>query len=45
MNLPLCSQCMLREALKTNEKESYMTQKIEIRDVGIPDTPSPSPII
>ena len=29
--------CMLREALKTNGKESYMTKKIEISDVGIPD--------
>ena len=27
----------LKEALKTNEKENYMTQKIEIRDVGIPE--------
>ena len=28
---------MFGEALKTNEKESYMTQKIEISDIGIPD--------
>ena len=32
---------MFGEALKTNEKESYMTQKIEISDIGIPDTPPP----
>ena len=47
--LPLCSPallslaCMFGEALKTNEKESYMTQKIEISDIGIPDTPPPPP--
>ena len=27
--------CMFGEALKTDEKESYMTQKIEISDIGI----------
>ena len=37
--------CMLREALKTNEKESYTTQTIEISDVGIPDTLPPPPYI
>ena len=26
-------------SLKTNEKESYMTQKIEVSDVEIPDSP------
>ena len=35
--------CMFGEALKTNEKESYMTQKIEINDIGIPDSPLPPP--
>ena len=30
--------CMFGEALKTNEKESYMTKKIEISDIGILDT-------
>ena len=34
---------MFGEALKTNEKESYMTHKIEISDIGIPDTPPPPP--
>ena len=29
---------MFGEALKTTEKESYMTQKSKISDVGIPDT-------
>ena len=32
--------CMFEEALKPNEKESY-DSKIEISDIGIPDTPSP----
>ena len=32
---------MLGEALKTYEKESYMTQKVYEWDVGIPVTPSP----
>ena len=35
--------CVFGEALKTNEKESYMTQKIEISDIGIPDIPPPPP--
>ena len=35
--------CMLREVIKTNENETYMTQKIKIRDVGIPDPPPPPP--
>ena len=33
---------MFGEALKTNEKESY-DSKIEISDIGIPDTPPPPP--
>ena len=32
--------CMFGEALKTNEKERY-DSKIEISDIGIPDTPPP----
>ena len=35
--------CMFGETVKTNEIESYMTQKIEISDIGIPDTPPPPP--
>ena len=35
--------CMFGGAFKTNEIESYMTQKIEISDIGIPDTPPPPP--
>ena len=35
--------CMFGEALKTNEKESYMNQKIKTSDIGIPDTPPPPP--
>ena len=31
--------CMFGEALKTNDKESY-DSKIEVSDIGIPDTPS-----
>ena len=35
--------CMFGEALKTSEKESY-DSKIEINDIGIPNTPPPSKI-
>ena len=33
--------CMFGEALKTNEKESYMTKKFDISDVRIPPPPPP----